>query len=261
MTTIAPQELFSLAGRVALVTGASGGIGSALARGLALAGAAVALSGRSDERLATVLGEIDGANGVAAAFPSDLSAEEAPALLARQVRERMGRIDILVNCAGMNRRMPIASVTPAVYDTIMDTNLRSAFFLAQAIAPMMAANGGGKIINIGSLTTTVGLNDVSVYGMTKSALGQLTKTMAIEWAPQNIQVNCLCPGFIATDLTEVLWNDPGRRRWMLDRIPAGRAGAPDDLVGLAIFLASAASNYVTGQAIYVDGGFLAGSAW
>ncbi|MBC8075483.1 MAG: SDR family oxidoreductase [Chloroflexales bacterium] len=183
------------------------------------------------------------------------------AALAAQVRERMGPTTILVHCAGMNRRMPIADVTPVVYDTIMDTNLRSGFFLAQAIAPGMAASGGGKIIQIGSLTSTIGLADVSVYGMTKSALAQLTKTMAIEWAAQNIQVNCLCPGFIATELTEPLWNDAGRRRWMLERIPMRRPGTPADLVGMAIFLASAASNYVTGQTISVDGGFLAGSQW
>jgi NAD(P)-dependent dehydrogenase (short-subunit alcohol dehydrogenase family) len=143
----------------------------------------------------------------------------------------------------------------------MDTNLRSVFFLTQAVAPVMARAGGGKVIHIGSLTSSVGLADVSVYGMSKSALAQLTKTMAVEWAAQNIQVNCLCPGFIATELTEPLWSDPARRRWMLDRIPARRPGQPGDLVGLAILLASAASDYLTGQAIYVDGGFLAGSQW
>lgn len=254
-------EQFSLAGRVALVTGASGAIGSTLASGLAAVGAKVALSGRNGERLVHVAREIAKADGEAEVFPCDLDVETAPMQLAEQVRARAGGIDILVNCAGVNQRMPIANVTPGVYDTIMNTNLRSAFFLTQAVARHMAARGGGKIIHVGSLTSTIGLADVSVYGMTKSALAQLTKTMAIEWAEQQIQVNCLCPGFIATELTEPLWNDPNRRRWMLERIPARRPGTPGDLVGVAIFLASAASNYVTGQAIYVDGGFTAGSQW
>jgi NAD(P)-dependent dehydrogenase (short-subunit alcohol dehydrogenase family) len=157
--------------------------------------------------------------------------------------------------------MPIAQVTPEVYDTIMGTNLESLFFLSQAVLPHMLARGGGKVINIGSLTSSIGLMNVSVYGMTKSAVAQLTKTMAIEWAEHNIQVNCLCPGFIATELTAPLWADPQRSAWMLDRIPSKRPGTPSDLVGMAVYLASPASNYTTGQSIYVDGGFTAGSQW
>ena len=261
MNVAALLEYFSLAGRVALVTGASGGIGAALAQGLAGAGAQIALSGRNQDRLEEVTQTITKANGNACTFPIDISKDGAPALLIEQVRARLGRIDILVHCAGINQRMPVSAVTPQVYDTIMDTNLRSSFFLSQAVAPEMIAQGGGKIIHVGSLTSAIGLADVSVYGMTKSALAQFTKTLAIEWAEHNIQVNCLCPGFIATELTEPLWSDPGRSRWILERTPMRRPGTPEDLVGLTIFLASAASNYVTGQTIYVDGGFLAGSQW
>lgn len=261
MNTTALLERFSLDQRVALITGASGGIGSALARGLAEAGAHVAISGRDVGKLDSVAATIRQAQGIATCFPSDMSQPDAPAELAEQVLAQLGRVDILINCVGMNRRMPIEQITPVVYDTIMTTNLRSIFFLTQALAPQMAANGGGKIVNIGSLTSSIGLQHVSIYGMSKSALAQLTKTMAIEWALQNIQVNCLCPGFIATELTAPLWQDPVRSRWMLDRIPMKRAGQPDDLTGLAIMLSSRASDYITGQSIYVDGGFTVGSQW
>lgn len=261
MNTDFLHHLFSLHGRVALVTGASGGIGSALARGLALAGATVALHGRSAERLARLADEIRDAGSTAAPFVTDLDDLEQIAPLLEAVAAHVGPADILVNCAGINRRMPISAVTPDVYDSIMATNLRSLYFLTRAVALGMAERGGGKIIHIGSLTSSIGLADVSVYGMTKSALAQLTRTMAIEWAERNIQVNCLCPGFIATELAASLWDDPGRKRWMLDRLPIKRPGRPEDLVGLTIYLASGASDYTTGQAFWVDGGFLAGSQW
>ncbi|MFO7166587.1 MAG: glucose 1-dehydrogenase [Chloroflexota bacterium] len=261
MQTSRLLELFSLEGKVALVTGASGDIGRALAQGLAAAGATVALSGRSPEKLERTRAAIADAGGTAAVFPADLSEPEAPAALAERVAQQMGRIDVLVNCAGMNRRQPIAEVTAANYAAIMDANLRSAYFLSQAALPHLIAQGGGKIINIGSLTVAVGLADVSVYGMTKSALAQLTKTMAVEWAQHNIQVNCLCPGFIATELTVPLFANQRRRAWILERTPLGRPGTPDDLVGMAIFLASRASDFMTGQTVFVDGGFTAGSMW
>lgn len=261
MNNNALLELFSLWGRVALVTGASGGIGGAVAQGLAAAGAEVALSGRSAERLAVLQQQIRADGGDATIFPADLGAAEQVAPLADAVGAHYGQIDILVNCAGTNQRMPIAAVTPPVYDAIMDTNLRSAYFLSRAALPFMRKAGAGKIVNVGSLTSAVGLADVSVYGMSKSALAQLTKTQAIEWAQHNIQANCLCPGFIATDLTAPLWNDPARSRWMLDRIPSKRAGRPADLIGMAVFLASHASDYMTGQTVFVDGGFTAGSQW
>lgn len=261
MNVAALLELFSLRGRVALVTGASGGIGCALAHGLAMAGATVALSGRSVARLEQLRQAIADQDGDAAFFPADLSDLEAIPELVAAVQQQLGRIDVLVNCAGTNQRMPIQETTPDVYDQIMATNLRGVYFLTQAVLRGMVAQGGGKIINIGSLTSATGLADVSVYGMTKSALAQLTKTMAVEWAAHNVQVNCLCPGFIATELTAPLWDDPARRQWMLERLPLKRPGQPADLVGMAIYLASHASDYMTGQTVYVDGGFLAGSQW
>jgi NAD(P)-dependent dehydrogenase (short-subunit alcohol dehydrogenase family) len=261
MNTAALAQLFSLDGRVALVTGASGDIGAAIAGGLASAGATLALNGRSAERLERTRAAISAQGGQAAVFPFDLAAEGAPQTLAATVAAQLGRIDILVNCAGMNRRQPIAEVTPANYDAIMAANLHAAFFLGQAALPHMIHQGGGKIINIGSLTVTIGLADVSVYGMTKSALAQLTKTMAVEWAQHNIQVNCLAPGFIATELTAPLFTSERRRQWILERVPLARPGRPSDLVGMAIYLAAPASDFTTGQTIYVDGGFTAGSAW
>lgn len=254
-------DLFTLRGRVALVTGASGGIGKVLAAGLAMAGATVAVSGRSTERLDDLQRAIGDGGGDAAVFPADLSDLASVGPLVEAVVKQCGAVDILVNCAGSNQRMPILEITPAIYDQIMATNLRSAFFLSQVVLPHMARQGGGKIINIGSLTSAIGLADVSVYGMSKSALAQLTKTMAIEWAEHNVQVNCLCPGFIATELTAPLWDNPARNRWMLDRLPIKRPGTPEDLVGMTIYLASHASDYTTGQTIYVDGGFVAGSQW
>ena len=144
----------------------------------------------------------------------------------------------------------------------MGVNLRSAFFLSQAVHPMMQQQGGGKIINIGSMTSLLGFANLSIYGMTKSALAQVSKTMAIEWAADNIQVNCVAPGFIHTPLTEeYYWKDPYRSRWMHERIPARRPGLPEDLAGIVVWLASSASSYVTGQIITVDGGFTAGASW
>ncbi len=253
---------FGLEGCAALVTGASGGIGRAIAAGLAAAGAAVALAGRDAQALEGMRRELEHAGRRAAAVVADLADAEGCRRTVDGALDALGRLDILINCAGTNQRTPLLAVTPDEYDAIMAVNLRAAFFVSQAAAQIMSANGGGKIVNIGSLTCTVGLSDVGVYGASKAALAQLTKTMAVEWAQHNIQVNCLAPGFILTSLTEEpLWGDEAKRRWMLDRIPARRPGLPEDLVGLALLLASPASGYLTGQTITVDGGFLAGSPW
>lgn len=254
------QDLFSVEGRVALVTGASSGIGRELAVGLARAGARVALCGRSEERLDATRQRIADHGGDAATFAADLGDLAVIPTLVESVSARFGQLDILVNCAGMNRREPIAEVTPETYAQIMDVNLRGVYFLSQAALPHLSERGG-KVINIGSLTTTFGLGNLSVYGLTKSAIGQLTRVMAIEWAARNIQVNCLCPGWIATELTQPLWNDPHRRDWILARVPMRRPGQPHDLVGFVIYLASHASDFTTGQTFYIDGGFMAGGQW
>ncbi len=254
---------FGLDGCVALVTGASGGIGRAIAGGLAAAGAAVAVAGRNTHALGAVCRDLERDGAVTVALVADLCDVAACDEVVARTVESFGRLDILVNCAGTNQRTLTLDVTPSEYDAIMAVNLRAAYFVARAAARAMIAGGrGGKIVNVGSLTCFVGLSEVGVYGASKAALAQLTKTMAVEWAAHNIQVNCLAPGFIRTALTEeALWGDDEKRRWMLERIPARRPGLPDDLVGLALLLVGPTSGYLTGQTIAVDGGFLAGSPW
>ncbi len=255
------EGLFSLEGRVALVTGASGGIGSEMAYSLAMAGAYVALSGRSHERLDSVCRRITADGGSAGIFAGEAEDLEQIKKMAADVIEARGGVDILINCAGINRREPIEEVSSATFDRLIDVNLRAPYFLSQAVVDSMASRGGGKIINIGSLTTAWGVGNLSVYGLTKSAIGQMTRVMAVEWASKNIQVNCICPGWIKTELTAPVWADPVKSTWLLQRIPAGRPGAPSDLSGIALYLSSRAADYTTGQAFYVDGGFMAGGQW
>ena len=252
------RALFGLDDKVALVTGASGGIGRELAKGLAGAGARVALSGRDGAKLEALAGEI----GEAVAFPGDLARMEEIPRLVGAVRERFGRIDILVNCLGINQRDPVVDVAEETYDRIMDTNLKSVFFLSQAVAPVMREHGWGRVVHIGSVNAAIGLHSIGVYGLTKAALVQTTKVMAVEWAEWGIRVNCLCPGFIETELTRKgLWGLPERRDWIMRRLCVKRPGQPGDLVGLCLYLASPAAEYTTGQAFSVDGGLLAGSPW
>lgn len=256
------DRLFSLRGKVALVTGASGGIGRVLAVALAEAGAAVGVHGSTDAKVGAACRAVEHAGGKAAALPADLRDATSCRRLIAEARDALGRLDILINCAGTNRRKPVSEVTEDDFDAIAAVNLRSTFFLCQAAHPMLRAQGGGKIINVGSVTSTDGLGGVSVYGATKAAVAQLSRTMALEWAPDNIQVNCLAPGFMFTPLTEVgIWGDPHRKQWLLDRIPAKRPGRPEELIGAAVLLASDASSYLTGQVIDVDGGYLAGGSW
>ena len=255
------SSLFSLEGKVALVTGASSGIGRALAAGLAGAGARVALNGRDAARLSANRDAITGAGGAAACFPAAIEELDALPPLLADIEQRLGPVDILVNCAGINQREPATEVQPATFARLIDLNLRTPYFLSQAVHASMAGRGGGKIINIGSLTTSWGVGNLSVYGLTKSAIGQMTRAHAVEWATDNIQVNCICPGWIETELTQPLWADPHRRQWILDRVPAGRPGKPADLVAMAIYLSGAGSDFTTGQTFYIDGGFTAGGQW
>jgi NAD(P)-dependent dehydrogenase (short-subunit alcohol dehydrogenase family) len=256
------QKLFSLDGKRALITGASGGIGSVLAIGLAEAGAVVGVHGTKKEKICEVGKSIQNSGGSYVPLSGELSNVEACRKLVADAERELGRIDILINCVGTNRRKPIRDVDPEDFEQIVAVNLRSVFFTCQAAYPNMRKQGGGKMINIGSVTSTDGLGGVSVYGATKAAVAQLTKTMALEWAKDNIQVNCLAPGFIFTPLTEKgLWGDAHRKQWLLDRIPARRPGKPEELLGATMLLASDASSYITGQIINVDGGYLAGGSW
>ncbi len=263
------QEMFSLAGKVALVTGGSGDIGMAIARTYAEAGAAIALNGRSPARLHESADVLRAAGAEVLELQGDVADIVVARALVEQAHAWRGRIDVLVNCAGSNRRKAVLDVEPEDFEMIVAVHLRGAYFTSQAVARHMIADGadgggavGGKIIHIGSATINTGLADVSVYGAAKSGLAALTRSMAVEWAEHGIQVNCLAPGFIMTELTrEGLWANERRSRWLHERIPQRRPGRPDEMAGVALLLATSASSYLTGQVIHVDGGFAAGSKW
>lgn len=256
------NELFSLQDKVALITGGSGDIGRAIAKAFAKAGAHIALNGQTRSKLDAVQHTLNVSGARIETFIADVSAPANAKSLAAQVNEAFGGIDILVNCAGVNRRKPILDVTEDDFEKIMNVHLRGTFFLSQAVAPIMTQRGGGKIINIGSATIHAGVADVSVYGAAKAGMDALTRTMAVEWAEHNIQVNTLAPGFIMTELTkDGLWANERRSKWLLERIPMKRPGLPEEMAGVALLLASAASSYLTGQTIHIDGGFAAGSKW
>lgn len=250
-------ESFRLDGRVALVTGASRGLGQAMAIALAQAGADVALSSSSEagETVAAVRAAgrrvIDLPLDLGAASVSDLAA-----LVDRVVGE-LGRLDILVNNAGIIRRTPAIDFSEADWDDVIAINERAVFFLAQAAARRMIPAGGGSIINTASLLSYQGGINVPSYTAAKSAVAGLTRALANEWARQGVRVNGIVPGYFATDNTAQLRDDPDRSAAILDRIPAGRWGTPDDLAGAVVFLASPASAYVNGHLLAVDGGWLA----
>jgi 2-deoxy-D-gluconate 3-dehydrogenase len=255
------DTLFSLRGKVALVTGAGGAIGGVLSKVLAGAGAAVALHDITLERSDPRRSDIEAAGGRAIALQGDLVDAAACRRVVDEAQRVLGRLDVLVNCAGINRRKPIAEVTPDDFDAIVAVNLRALYFVCQAAQRHMAAEGGGKIVNISSLSARHAFNTISVYAATKAGVSQLTRAMAREWVKDNIQVNCIEPGFIQTELTRPLWDDPYRAEWFKRFIPAGRLGRPDELAGAALLLAGPASSYLTGQSITVDGGVLSGSSW
>jgi len=245
---------FSLAGRVAVVTGASSGIGQAIAAALAAAGADIAVVGRSasDET----------ANRVQAAgrrflpVAADLGSTAVCQKIVDEVTRGLGGIDILVNNAGIIRRREALEFSEADWDAVMDVNLKTLFFLSQAAARHMIPRGGGKIINIASMLSFQGGVRVASYTASKSGLAGVTRLLANEWADKGINVNAIAPGYIATRNTEPLRRDAARNREILGRIPAGRWGSPEDLGGAAVFLASRASDYIHGAIIPVDGGWL-----
>jgi len=251
------NPLFDLSGRVALVTGSSQGLGLAMARGLAAAGAAVVLNGRDAGKLATAAASLrsTGARVETAAF--DVTNGAAVEREVARVEKEFGPIHILINNAGIHRRAPLAEMTEEQWRTVIDMNLTSAFIVARSIAPRMITRGAGKIINITSVMCEVARPTIANYAAAKGGLKMLTRAMAVEWAKHGLQANGIAPGYFVTELTRPLIDNPEFNAWVCKRTPAGRWGQPEELVGAAVFLASRASDYVNGQIIAVDGGTLA----
>ncbi len=246
---------FDLSGKVAVVTGANTGIGQGIALALAAAGADVAAVGRTPAE--DTAAQVRALGRRAELISADLSTIEPVVRIVSETVERLGGLDILVNNAGIIRRADSLDFTEQDWDAVIDTNLKSVFFLCQAAARHMVGADGGKIVNIASMLTFQGGIRVPSYTASKSGIGGLTKILANEWADKGINVNAIAPGYIATNNTAALQADESRNRQILERIPAGRWGKPDDLGGAAVFLASAASDYVNGHILAVDGGWLA----
>jgi 2-deoxy-D-gluconate 3-dehydrogenase len=251
------NDLFSLDKKVAIVTGGNGGIGKGIARGFASKGANIAIIARNEKKTEAAANEIREAFGVGVlGLQCDVSDEEAVKQMAARVVQEMGRIDILVNNAGINIRKLPQDYDASEWDRVLIGNLRSAFLCSKAVYPAMKSGGGGKIINIGSMTTIFGGAKLGPYSASKGGIVQMARSMACAWAADNIQVNSILPGWIDTELTQQARKDlAGLNESVISRTPNRRWGKPEDLAGAAIFLASAASDYVTGTALPVDGGF------
>jgi NAD(P)-dependent dehydrogenase (short-subunit alcohol dehydrogenase family) len=251
------NALFSLAGKVALVTGATSGIGRRQGLALAAAGADVVLTGRREAQLREAVAEIEAAGGKAAAVPADLGEREILPQLAERAAAPFGAVDILINAAGVNFRQPVDEISLDSWDATLNLNLAVPFFLARELVPAMQQRGWGRIVNIASLQSTRAFPNGLAYGASKGGITQLTRAMAEAWSRDGITCNAVAPGFFPTELTAPVYENPE----LLDRLAAqtaiGRNGVLPDLDGLTVFLASSASDYITGQVISIDGGFTA----
>jgi 2-deoxy-D-gluconate 3-dehydrogenase len=248
--------MFDLKTKVAIVTGGNGGIGLGMARGLARAGATVVVAARDAGKSAEAVSELQSLGSDAFAIEVDVCDEASVAAMVAGSVERCGRLDIVVNNAGINIRKPAQELSFDEWRQVIDTNLGSAFLCARAAYPHMKRAGGGKLINIGSMLSIFGASFAPAYGASKGGVVQLTKSLAVAWATDNIQVNAVLPGWIDTALTaRARQQVEGLNERVLARTPAGRWGVPDDMAGVAVFLASAASDFITGVAIEVDGGY------
>jgi 2-dehydro-3-deoxy-D-gluconate 5-dehydrogenase len=248
--------VFDLKGKVAVVTGGNGGIGLGMARGLASAGARVVVAARNAEKSAGAVRDLAKFGGDPLALSVDVADERSVATLVERTVERCRRLDVLVNNAGINVRKPAHELALDDWHRVIDTNLTSVFLCSRAVHPVMKRAGGGKIINVGSMMSIFGASFAPAYGASKGGVVQLTKSMAAAWAGDNIQVNAVLPGWIDTELTQRARHEvQGLHDSVLRRTPAGRWGVIDDLAGIALFLAGPGSDFITGAAIPVDGGF------
>ncbi len=247
-----------LNGKVAVVTGASRGLGRAMALGLAEAGADVAVVSRTKEALDVLAEEIRALGQRGLAVRADVTDRDEGTDMVRRTMEAFGRIDILVNNAGTIFRAAAEEYPEEAWDRVMAVNLKGVFLCCQAVGKVMIAQRRGKIINIGSLLSEIGVPLIPAYSASKGGVRQLTKALAVEWAQYNIHVNAIGPGYFRTELTDALQKDEERAAWILSRTPLGRWGVPEDLKGPVVFLASDASDFIAGQMLYVDGGWLAG---
>jgi len=248
---------FDLSGRLALVTGGGSGLGFAVARGLAQAGARVVVNGRTPARLEAAVEALRGDGLLAEAAAFDVADPDAVRAGMAELASRFGPIEILVNNAGVQHRAPIEEFGDADWRRVMGTNLDAPFYLARAVVPAMKARGAGKIINIASIMSRLSRPTTVPYQVSKGGIAMLTRGLAVELAPHGIQVNAIAPGFFRTEMNEALTSNPDFDAWVKKRTPAGRWADPRELAGAAVFLASSAAAFVTGQVLYVDGGFTA----
>jgi len=250
---------FDLRGKVAVVTGASRGLGQTFARALARAGADLVITSRTLDRLKPFQEEVESFGRRAVSLELDVRSEDSIRTMVTDAVKAYPRLDILVNNAGCNVRKRAVDVTWDDWNLILDTNLRGAFFVAQSVAKQMIPHGRGRIINIGSLTSVTGSAGLGPYGASRGGIRQLTMSLADDWGPHGITVNCLAPGWFKTDQNKVMYEDPEWVAYLVDRIPVRRPGQPTDLEGPIVFLASDASEYITGQTLLVDGGISTGA--
>ena len=251
------MEGFSLEGKVALVTGGGRGLGRGIALALAEAGADVVVASRTRSDLEAVAGEIEAKGRRARVVVGDVSAPREAHRLVKGAADWRGRLDVLVNAAGVNRRIPSLELREEDWDWILGVNLKGTFFVCQAAGEVMVNQGKGSIINIASLLSAVGIPTLAPYAASKTGVVGLTRVLAAEWGPHGVRVNAIAPGYFRTKMTEGLFSNPKWVERLKRQVPLSRGGFPEDLGGAAVFLASDASRYITGQVIYVDGGYLA----
>ena len=255
------DTLFSVADQVVLLSGASRGIGQALAKGFAERDAQVIITGREAKTIEQTARDISVGAKPVRSIVCDVTDEKSLHATVDQVLAEFGRIDTLLNVAGMNKRMKVENYSAEIYDEIIDTNLRGMFLLSQIVGKHMIARRRGNIISIDSLNTYAPLKGVTPYAMSKAGVGMMTRGMATEWGEHGVRVNAIAPGFILSDFNKHIWANPVMQEWGRANTPLVRLGGPGDLVGAAIFLASEASAYMTGQVVFVDGGISAGLKW